>query len=73
MNWTQFADSLMPLLIPLAVLAASWSVQGLILTRPKEKEEIGKTLLWGSKWFWGATVFVLILIEVATQFAIYLK
>ena len=73
MNWAQLRDSLMPLLLPLAILAASWMVQGIILTRPKEQKEIGKTLLWGSKWFWGAFVFVLILTEVSTQLAIYFK
>jgi hypothetical protein len=73
MNWAQLRDSLMPLLLPLAILAASWMVQGIVLTRPKEQKEIGKTLLRGSKWFWGATIVVLILIEVSSQLAIYIK
>jgi hypothetical protein len=73
MNWSQLRDSLMPLLLPLAILAASWTVQGIILTSPKKKKEIGKALIRGSKWFWGATIIVLILIEVFSQLAIYLK
>ena len=73
MNWAQVRDSLMPLLLPLAILAATWMVQGLVLTRPKEQEKIGKALLRGSFWFWGATIVVLILIEVSSQLAIYLN
>ena len=73
MNWSKLSDSLMPLLLPLAILAANWMIQGLILTRPQEVKEIGKTILRGSLWFWGATILVLILVEVSSQLAIYLK
>lgn len=73
MNWSKFSDSLMPLLLPLVILAVSWMVQGLILTRPKEIKEIGKALILGSKCFLGATIFVFILIEVSSQLSIYLK
>jgi len=73
MNWAQLSNSLMPLILPLAILAANWMIQGLIMTRPKEVKEIGRAVLRGSFWFWGATIFVVILVEVFAQLAIYLK
>lgn len=73
MNWAQLSNSLMPLLLVLVVLAASWTVQGIILVSPKKKKEIGKALIRGSKWLWGATIFVLIVVEVSSQLAICLK
>jgi len=73
MNWIQVSNSLMSLVLPLALLAANWMVQGLIMTRPKEVKEIGRAILRGSFYFWGATVFIVILVEVFFQLSIWCK
>ncbi len=71
MNWSNFLDSLMPLIIPLAILAASWTLQGWILVKPRKKKEIGEAILKASKWFWGLVLFLIVLATVLSQLTMY--
>jgi hypothetical protein len=73
MNWSGLANSLTPLVVPLTILAASWTLQGWILVKPRKKKEIGEAILKRIKWFWGFIIFLTVLIAIFDQLALHLK
>lgn len=71
MNWSHFIDSITPLVLPLTIVAASWTLQGWILVKPRQKKEIGEAILKASKWFWVLVVVLIVIITVLGQLVVY--
>jgi hypothetical protein len=71
MNWKTIADETYPLVLPLLITAVAWYAQGWSLLKPKEKKEIGESLVNGAKWLGIAAGAIFFLGFVFDQLAIW--
>ncbi len=66
MDWKNLADQFNPMLstmvVPLLITAVAWFAQGWSLSRPKEKEDVGRALVTGSFWLGGVAIAIFLLV-----------
>lgn len=71
MDWVRFTDYLTPLVLSLTMIAASWTLQGWILVKPRQKKDIGESILRASKFFWIGVVLLVVIITIINQLVFY--
>ena len=71
MDWKGIADNVYPLALPLLITALAWYAQGWSLMKPKEKKQIGQSLVNGAKWLVITALSIFILGFVFDQLAVW--